>query len=150
MAVTISSVIRPRPPGYRPAKASMAHCVDNPLRDGNHVITAMNRDDATRRFTELDPSVLDQSDLRFFDDTELMCIHTRDGAWAEADITAATSGYHSITQGGSRQVWDRVEQVAALWFELGRPRADHFGLTVTAENQRLWLDKPEFKHTWLL
>ncbi len=71
------------------------------------------------------------------DSTELLCIHSRDGAWAEAD------SLRTVTQGGPRQIWDEVERTATLWFGLGRPRADRFGLTATTERHRFWLDTPD-------
>lgn len=49
-------------------------------------------------------------------------------------------GHRTVTQGGPRRIWDQIEQSAALWFQLGRPRTDRFGLTVTTDQQRLWLD----------
>ena len=135
--------------------------VDHPLRDDDELITTIDRDDASWRFTQLDPSALDHPDLRFFlqlreptiqslwhmtrDATELLCVHAIDGAWAEAETTSK-HGHHSVTQGGPRHIWDQIEHVAALWTQLGQPRADRFGLT--AEHQRLWLDTPESGYTW--
>lgn len=132
--------------------------VDNPLRHGEGFATTVDRNDATQRVTRLDPSVLDRPDLRFLlqlreptiqavwrvirDSTELLCVHARDGAWAEVDTTVQ-HGHRTVTQGGPRRIWDQVEQSAALWFQLGQPRTDRFGLTVTTDQQRLWLDTPE-------
>jgi len=81
--------------------------------------------------------------------TELLCVHTRDGAWAEAEITAR-HGQHAVTQGGPRRIWEQLEQTAELWSQLGRPRVDRFGLTVTTDQQRLWFETPESGHSWLL
>lgn len=130
---------------------------DNPLRDGDEFFGVIDRDGATQRLTQLDPGVLDHPDLRFLlqlreptiqavwrvtrDITELLCIHDRDGAWAEVDVSAR-HGQHTVAQGGPRRIWDRVEHIAALWSQLGRPSADRFGLTVTKDQQRLWLDTP--------
>ncbi|MGQ0717248.1 MAG: methyltransferase domain-containing protein [Pseudonocardiales bacterium] len=135
--------------------------VNNPLRDGDEFVSVIDRDDATQRLTQLDPGVLDHPDLRFLlqlreptiqafwpvigDGTELLCVQARDGAWAEADVIAR-HGQHAVTQGGPRRIWDRVEHVTKLWFQLGRPSADRFGLTVTTDQQRLWLDTP----SWLV
>lgn len=137
--------------------------VDNPLRDGDEFVTTLDRDDATQRLTQLDSGVLDHPDLRFLlqlreptlqavwsvirDGTELLCVHARDGAWAEADVIAR-HGQHTVTQGGPRRVWDRIEHIATVWSQLGRPSADRFGLTVTTDQQRLWLDTPESAGWW--
>lgn len=132
--------------------------VGNPLRDGDELVTTIDRDGAIQRRTQLDPGILDHPGLRFLlqlreptvqavwlvirDGAELLCVHARDGAWAEADPTAQ-HGQHTVTQGGPRRIWDRIEHIAALWSQLGRPSADRFGLTVTTDQQRLWLDTPE-------
>ncbi|MGH3707099.1 MAG: hypothetical protein ACRDRQ_03135 [Pseudonocardiaceae bacterium] len=76
------------------------------------------------------------------DGAELVCVHARDGAWAEANITARR-GQHALTQGGPRHIWDQIEHITALWSQLGQPSADRFGLTVTTDQQWLWLDTPE-------
>ena len=132
---------------------------DNPLRDGNSLTATIDHDHATQRPTQLDPGVLDQPDLRFLlqlrdtaiqaiwrthrGSTELLCIHSRDGAWAEVGTTERGDG-HTVTQGGPRHIWDQVEHTAAHWFHLGRPQADRFGLTATIEQHRFWLDTPDF------
>lgn len=131
--------------------------VGNPLRDGDGFATTVDRDDATQRLTQLDPGALDHPDLRFLlqlreptiaavwrvirNGTELLCVHARDGAWAETDVTAQ-HGHHAVTQGGPRRIWDQIEQTAALWSRLGRPRTERFGLTVTTDEHRFWLDTP--------
>ena len=138
---------------------------DNPLRDGNAIAVAVDRDHATQRPTRLDPGVLDHPDLRFLlqlhdpaigaiwrtvrSATELLCVHSQDGAWAEVDVTGQ-HGRYSVTQGGSRQIWTQIEHTAALWSRLGQPRADRFGLTATIHYQLLWLDHPDSEHTWRL
>ncbi|MGQ0776680.1 MAG: hypothetical protein ACT4NY_20010 [Pseudonocardiales bacterium] len=138
---------------------------DYPLRNSNAFTATVDRDNATQRLTQLDPSVLDHPDLRFLlqlrdptiqviwrtvrGTTELLCVHSCDGAWAEA-VTTAQHGQHVVTQGGPRQLWDQVEHTAALWSQLGQPRAGRFGMTATTEQQWLWLDTPESEHTWPL
>lgn len=81
--------------------------------------------------------------------TQATGVHASDGAWAEAETTVRHDHYN-VTQGGPRQIWDQIEHVAALWSQLGQPRAERFGLTVTADHQRLWLDTPEPEYAWLL
>ncbi|MEV1239408.1 hypothetical protein [Nonomuraea sp. NPDC049750] len=43
---------------------------------------------------------------------------------------------------GTRPVWDEVVAAYFRWVDWGEPRRDRFGLTVTAEGQRFWLDNP--------
>ncbi|MFI7147255.1 hypothetical protein ACIBO2_20245 [Nonomuraea sp. NPDC050022] len=39
-------------------------------------------------------------------------------------------------------MWDEVVAAYFRWVDWGEPRRDRFGLTVTAEGQRFWLDNP--------
>ncbi|WP_329273075.1 methyltransferase domain-containing protein [Streptomyces sp. NBC_01451] len=58
-----------------------------------------------------------------------------DGAWAR------TEG-GTVRQAGPRLLWEAVEAAHALYRENGRPGRERFGVTVTAEEQRIWLDAP--------
>jgi hypothetical protein len=48
-----------------------------------------------------------------------------------------------VRQAGPRRLWDVVEAAHALYADHGRPRRERFGLTVTPEGQRVWLDAPD-------
>jgi protein-L-isoaspartate O-methyltransferase len=45
-----------------------------------------------------------------------------------------------VYQAGPRRLWDEVETAWRWWDSQGQPDIDRFGLTVTAEGQRAWLD----------
>ncbi len=58
-----------------------------------------------------------------------------DGAWARAEG-------ETVRQAGPRLLWDAMEAAHELYVEHGRPDRERFGVTVTAEGQRIWLDAP--------
>ncbi|WP_327696875.1 methyltransferase domain-containing protein [Streptomyces sp. NBC_00459] len=58
-----------------------------------------------------------------------------DGAWARSEDGA-------VRQAGPRLLWDAVEAAHTLYVENGRPGRERFGVTVTAQAQRIWLDAP--------
>lgn len=58
-----------------------------------------------------------------------------DGAWARAEGGTAR-------QAGPRLLWDAVEAAHELCVAHDRPGRDRFGVTVTPEEQRVWLDSP--------
>lgn len=62
-------------------------------------------------------------------------------SWAAA---AFRSGEPDATvyQSGPRRLWDEVEAAHRWWVGRGEPDHTRFGLTVTAEGQRVWLDDP--------
>lgn len=137
---------------------------DHPLRDGGSVDLTIDRDNATRGVTGIDPGALQHPDLRFLlqhldpsvqqiwptqrDGAELTVLHAGDGSWAEID-TFSRNGSHAVTQGGPRPLWNLIEGTTHLWSRLGRPRRDRFGLTATTDgNQRLWLDDPDGADSW--
>ncbi|CNG04796.1 methyltransferase%2C ATP-grasp peptide maturase system [Mycobacterium tuberculosis] len=47
-----------------------------------------------------------------------------------------------FTQYGERRLWDELEDAFEWWVRHDGPGVDRFGLTVTAEGDRLWLDEP--------
>ncbi|MER7000396.1 methyltransferase domain-containing protein [Streptomyces sp. NPDC000410] len=63
-------------------------------------------------------------------DKSWACVMFRDGAET------------AVWQGGPRRLWDEVEAAFRWWLENGRPAHDRFGLTVTPDAQRAWLDDP--------
>lgn len=58
-----------------------------------------------------------------------------DGSWARAEDGA-------VRQAGARMLWDAVEAAHKLYLKHERPGRERFGVTVTAEGQRIWLDTP--------
>lgn len=65
----------------------------------------------------------------------------RDRSWA---CLAFVDGQDtaSVWQGGARRLWDEIETAVRWWSGKGGPGHDRFGLTVTTEGQRVWLDDP--------
>lgn len=63
-----------------------------------------------------------------------------DGSWAvlESDREGMAYAY----QGGPREMWTTIEAAASRWLTEGRPALNRYGLTVTAEENAVWLDVP--------
>ncbi|CAM5547415.1 MULTISPECIES: methyltransferase domain-containing protein [Streptomyces] len=61
-------------------------------------------------------------------DRSWACVLFRDGADAR------------VWQYGPRRLWDEVEAAYRWWVARDRPGHERFGLTVTAEGERVWLD----------
>lgn len=40
------------------------------------------------------------------------------------------------------RLWDEVEKAFRWWGHRGKPDQTRFGLTVTAKDERVWLDDP--------
>ncbi|MET8678859.1 methyltransferase domain-containing protein [Streptomyces sp. NPDC004647] len=54
----------------------------------------------------------------------------------------------TVYQSGPRRLWDEVEAAYRWWVSRGKPEHTRFGLTVTPEGQRAWLDDPA--QSWAL
>ncbi|MGY4986753.1 protein-L-isoaspartate(D-aspartate) O-methyltransferase [Streptomyces nigrescens] len=63
-------------------------------------------------------------------DNSWACVQFRDGKPAR------------VWQQGPRRLWDHVENAFRWWVHRGKPDHTRFGLTVTAEGERVWLDDP--------
>jgi protein-L-isoaspartate(D-aspartate) O-methyltransferase len=62
-----------------------------------------------------------------------------DGSWACFDETTGT-----VSQHGSRRLWDELEDIHQQWTRLGAPARERLGLTVTPTGEhRFWLDTPD-------
>jgi protein-L-isoaspartate(D-aspartate) O-methyltransferase len=64
------------------------------------------------------------------------------GSWACLEFEPGV-GKFPVRQLGERDLWQEVEDAYRWWDGLGRPSADRWGLTVTPEGQRVWLDDEE-------
>ncbi|MFD0855961.1 hypothetical protein ACFQ07_27225 [Actinomadura adrarensis] len=64
-----------------------------------------------------------------------------DPAWAAVDFVPGQNDF-TVLQYGSRHLWDEIEAAHGTWVRWGQPGWERFGLTVTAEEQRIWLDRP--------
>jgi hypothetical protein len=47
-----------------------------------------------------------------------------------------------VFQFGARRLWDEVGAAYEWWAARGRPGHERFGLTVSPEGERVWLDEP--------
>ncbi|BCK67320.1 protein-L-isoaspartate O-methyltransferase [Streptomyces libani subsp. rufus] len=63
-------------------------------------------------------------------DDSWACVMFRDGKTAR------------VWQQGPRRLWEQVENAFRWWVHRGKPEHTRFGLTVTAEGERVWLDDP--------
>jgi protein-L-isoaspartate(D-aspartate) O-methyltransferase len=124
--------------------------------------------DAVRTTTRMDPRTVAQggpgADLavatlvpgvrRFFGKEDggsgeetLWLLETRpdartNGSWAVAGYAPDRDEYE-VEQFGPRRLWDEVVDAYIRWLGWGMPERDRFGLTVSADGQRVWLDSPE-------
>nr|WP_202420186.1 methyltransferase domain-containing protein [Actinomadura rayongensis] len=48
----------------------------------------------------------------------------------------------AVAQRGPRDLWDELRDVFLRWVSWGGPGRDRFGMTVTADGDRIWLDDP--------
>jgi protein-L-isoaspartate O-methyltransferase len=76
------------------------------------------------------------------EDNLVVRLHDPDtGSWARCEVTPGASS-HPVAQHGPRRLWDHAERAHTWWTEHGKPGLDRFGLTVTTDEQRVWLDHP--------
>ncbi|MEV5596918.1 methyltransferase domain-containing protein [Streptomyces sp. NPDC052496] len=64
-------------------------------------------------------------------DRSWACVQFRDGEAAR------------VWQYGARRLWDEVEAAYRWWAGNGRPGYDRFGMTVTPDGERVWLDEDQ-------
>ncbi|MGV9302030.1 ATP-grasp peptide maturase system methyltransferase [Nonomuraea sp. NPDC003727] len=101
----------------------------------------------------LDPAVLKNDTALFV--AQLAVPHTQHG-WAEdiltlhdvstgsqADVRPSPTGGWVVHQHGPARLWDEVAKAITIWQEAGRPHQSGFGLTVTQNEQRVWLGAPD-------
>ena len=62
-------------------------------------------------------------------------------AWAKLTHTTpvASDGEFSVSQHGSRRLWDEVDAAHQWWVDHGKPAADHWRFSMTADNQQIEL-----------
>lgn len=63
-----------------------------------------------------------------------------DNSWA--CVMFRDGGAARVWQAGPRRLWDEVENAFRWWVRRGKPDHTRFGLTVTAQGERAWLDDP--------
>lgn len=65
-------------------------------------------------------------------------------------VSLATVDGGQVTQTGPRDLWDLAERVFGVWEKHGRPGLDRIGVTVTPEEQFVWLDDPALRISHML
>jgi methyltransferase of ATP-grasp peptide maturase system len=63
-----------------------------------------------------------------------------DGSWAVLESDGEGTAY--AYQGGPRDLWNVIESTASQWLADGRPALHRYGLTVTPDQNTVWLDMP--------
>ncbi|EPH43331.1 methyltransferase domain-containing protein [Streptomyces aurantiacus] len=67
-----------------------------------------------------------------------------EGAWAAVDYSAGLDAY-AVTWWGERNLWTQVSDAYLQWVSWGQPERARFGITVTPDEQVLWLDHPRHR-----
>ncbi|RCV55976.1 methyltransferase domain-containing protein [Marinitenerispora sediminis] len=57
-------------------------------------------------------------------------------------VAPPDDGAAQVTQRGPRDLWDELVTAYRDWVSWGEPDAERFGLDVTPDGQRVWLDRP--------
>ncbi|QFY11236.1 methyltransferase domain-containing protein [Nonomuraea phyllanthi] len=63
------------------------------------------------------------------------------GVWTLVAHAPGLTEYE-VYQLGERPLWDEITEAYFRWVEWGEPARDRFGMTVTRDGQRIWLDDP--------
>ncbi|MGH3564512.1 MAG: methyltransferase domain-containing protein [Pseudonocardia sp.] len=137
-----------------------------PLRDTNQKGKPTTSSNGTRRdprTTELGPRQTFYEDhLRFLLTVALsdVCTGQHGPAWEDLTISDSAgstarldrteNGAFLVTETGPRTLWNEVEHLHHQWQAWGRPHRERYGLTITAQSQTIWLDKPHDTPTWPL
>jgi len=75
---------------------------------------------------------------------------TPDGSWCEITPHPDEHGNRRVLEAGPQRLWLTIEDAHRLWTSLGEPGWERFGVTVTREHHRVWLDHPDSHHSWQL
>jgi protein-L-isoaspartate O-methyltransferase len=83
---------------------------------------------------------------RFYSDADGATLWVLDaggpgGSWASVDYEPGRSAFR-VEQAGDRRLWDEVEAAYVRWLAWGRPDITRFGMNLTADTERIWLDRP--------
>ncbi|GAA2426843.1 methyltransferase domain-containing protein [Actinomadura vinacea] len=64
-------------------------------------------------------------------------------SWLWAGDSGARVVGTDVQQFGERDLWDELEAALFRWVRWGQPERSRFGLSVTPDGQRVWLDSPD-------
>ncbi|WP_405016592.1 protein-L-isoaspartate(D-aspartate) O-methyltransferase [Kitasatospora sp. NBC_00070] len=79
---------------------------------------------------------------RYEDGSYTLWVHdTAVTSWATVDWEPDQEDYE-VVQSGPRRLWDQLSTAYEWWMGSRRPGFERFGLTVTADGQSAWLDRP--------
>lgn len=73
-----------------------------------------------------------------------------DGSHALVALEPTREGTWSVTESGPTPLWRAVERAHHLWREAGEPDWPRLGMTVTPDDQQVWIDDPHGEHRWRL
>lgn len=65
-----------------------------------------------------------------------------DGSWTTISLTS-TNGNHTVHEGGPTELWKPVEHAHRAWLTHDQPDWSRLGLTITHDEQHLWIDQPD-------
>jgi len=89
------------------------------------------------------------SDIRFGQHSQrIEDVIARDGKGSWAEVETREDGSHVVIEGGPRQLWTEIGALVERWRELGSPARERYGLTITPDGQRVWLDDPCGINSW--
>jgi protein-L-isoaspartate O-methyltransferase len=108
------------------------------------LIQAALADSGATRAYEYDAKIYRDNAARFWLDLtqpDVRTMHTAGGDIAyDLDGSWARLADGTVTQGGSRNLWDDVESTHRTWIEAGRPSRERYRLAITGESQLVLLD----------
>ncbi|MGW5876000.1 methyltransferase domain-containing protein [Nocardiopsis terrae] len=89
------------------------------------------------------PTVINVIEFREDEDDQRFVMYLVDpgsGSWASWHVDPGATS-HEVRQYGSRQLFTEFETAHQWWLDSGRPGVDRFGMTVSVDQQTVWLDE---------
>ncbi|WP_329428817.1 hypothetical protein OG339_05925 [Streptosporangium sp. NBC_01495] len=102
------------------------------------------RDGAMLMLAALCPGILTDAGREQHGSQWRHTVRLRDLASTASAVCAVTPGAAEleVTQYGDRDLWDELQAAYMAWGRAGQPGRDRFGMTVSLDGQRIWLDHP--------
>ncbi|WP_242901822.1 methyltransferase domain-containing protein [Actinomadura terrae] len=70
-------------------------------------------------------------------------VAAREGDSHALAIYQPDSGRTEVSQRGPRDLWNELEDIVRRWEDWGRPQAHRYGVTITKDGLRFWLDRAD-------